>query len=190
MCQYVNQRLHAKIIKSHLSESSQSIPSNSDVPELTTDEESIIRYAAGYVPFKLLKKYENDSSDLAISAVECLSGMAINGEESSLLEYTTRWTSLVNRGGLFEINDATYMLFRDIEMIVRTYLFTVFRTSASRTENQRQAMIRAVSNNTDVQFHWSMVSVDVIDEHVIQLLKEIIGLWIIPSMGSLLLEHG
>ena len=58
---------------------------------------------------------------MAVSAVECLSAMAINGEESSLLEYTTRWTALVNRG-LFEINDATYVLFRDIEMKVRTHL--------------------------------------------------------------------
>ena len=125
VCQYVNQRLYASIIKSHLGDSSQSTPSNNDVPKLTTDEESIIRYAAGYVPFKLLKKYEKGSSDMAVSAVECLSAMAINGEESSLLEYTTQWTALVNRGGLFEINDATYMLFRDIEMKIRMYLFTV-----------------------------------------------------------------
>ena len=37
------------------------------------------------------------SSDMAVSAVECLSTMAINNEESSLLEYTTQWTVLVNR---------------------------------------------------------------------------------------------
>ena len=39
-------------------------------------------------------------------------------------------------------------------------------------------MIEAVSNDTDVQFHWSMISVDIADEHAIQLLKEIIGLWV------------
>ena len=179
VCQYVNQRLYASIIKSHLSDSSKSTLNSSDIPKLTTEEESIIRYAAGYVPFKLLKKKKKGSSDMAVSAVECLSAMAINGEESSLLEYTTRWTALVNRGGLFEINDATYMLFRDIEMKVRTYLFTVFRTSTSHVENQREAVIRAVSNDTDVQFHWSMVSVDItIEEHALQILREIIGLWV------------
>ena len=115
---------------------------------------------------------------MAVSAVECLSAIAINGEESSLMEYTTRWTALVNRG-LFEINDATYVLFRDIEMKVRTHLFTMFRTSASSMEGEREAVIKAVSNDTDVQFHWSMVSVDIADEqHAIQLLKEIIGLWV------------
>ena len=129
--------------------------------------------------FKLLKKYEKASSDLAISAVECLSAMAINGEESSLLEYTTRWTALVNRGGLFEINDGTYMLFRSIEMKVRSYMLTMFRSSTSNSEDQREAAIKAVSGSTDVQFHWSMVSVDITDEQqAIQLLKEIVGLWV------------
>ena len=85
------------------------------------------------------------------------------------------------------------MLFSDTEMKVRTYLFTLFRTSASNTENQREALIKAVSNDTDVQFHWSMVSVDVTDEqHAIQLLKEIIGLWVTIhgfSIAGAWLEH-
>ena len=87
MCQYVNQRLYASIIKSHLCQSSQSTPSTIDIPKLTTDEESIILYAAGYVPFKLLKNYIKGSSDMAVLAVECVSAMAINGEESSLLHW-------------------------------------------------------------------------------------------------------
>lgn len=164
VCQYVNKRLYASMIKSHLCQSSQSTPSTTDVSKLTTDEESIIRYAAGNIPFKLLKRYEKGSSDMGVSAVECLSAMAINGEESSSLDYTITWTALVNRGGLFEINDATYMLFRDIEMKVRTHLFTVFHTSASSMEGQREAVIKAVSNDTDVQFHWSMVSVDIAEK--------------------------
>ena len=75
---------------------------------------------------------------MAVSAVECLSAMAINGEDSSLLEYTTRWTALVNQR-LFEINNATYMLFRDIEMKVQTHLFTVsyqcFKYGRSKRSN-------------------------------------------------------
>lgn len=59
------------------------------------------------------------------------------------------------------------------------HLFTMFCTSASSMESQREAVIKAVSNDTNVLFHWSMVSVDIADEqHAIQLLKEIIGLWV------------
>ena len=94
---------------------------------LNEDEQNIIRYAAGYIPFKLLKKYEKSFSDLAISAVECLSTMAINGDESSLLEYTRSWTLQINRGALFENNDLSYELFKEIEMNVQHYLLTVFQ---------------------------------------------------------------
>ena len=46
-------------------------------------------------------------------------------------------------------------------------------------EGQREAVVKAVSKDTDIQFHWSMVSVDIADEqHAIQLLKAITGLWV------------
>ena len=38
---------------------------------------------------------------------------------------------------------------------------------------------QAVLNCDDIQFYWTMLSVDIVDEnHAIQLLKEVIGLWI------------
>ena len=47
--------------------------------------------------------------------MECLSTMAVNGDESSFLSYTLEWNRTVNRGGLFEVNDETYRLFKQIE---------------------------------------------------------------------------
>ena len=46
-------------MKSHLCEASQNVPSNVDVPELTADEENVIRYAAGYVPYNYLRSMKN-----------------------------------------------------------------------------------------------------------------------------------
>ena len=114
MYQHVNQMLYEKQIKSHFStecESANVELGSSEPPEITVDEENIIRYAAGYVPYKLLKKYEQQTSATAQYYVECLGNMAINGEESSLTEYTSQWISLCNRGGLFEINDMSYLMF-------------------------------------------------------------------------------
>ena len=116
--QHVNEKLYADLIKSHFSATMDS-HSSIDVPALTVDEENVIRYAAGFVPFKLLKRYEKSSSVDAVSFTECLSSLAVDGDESSLLEYTMKWTRLVNRGGLFEINDTAFMLFKEIELIVR-----------------------------------------------------------------------
>ena len=36
--------------------------------------------------------------------IECLSNMSVQGDESSLMEYTRKWTL---QGVLFEINDMT-----------------------------------------------------------------------------------
>ena len=48
--------------------------------------------------------------------IECLSNMSVLGDESSLMEYTRKWTLQVNREGLFEINDMTYNRFKEIEL--------------------------------------------------------------------------
>ena len=90
-------------------------PASCDYPEITVDEENIICYAAGYVPYKLMK-YKHQPLATSQYYVECLGNMAINCEESSLMEYTSRWISLCNRGGLFEISDISYLLFRYIEL--------------------------------------------------------------------------
>lgn len=89
------------------------------------------------MPFKLLKKHEKGSSVEAVQFVECLTSMAVNGEESDLMEYTRNWTCLVNRG-LFEINDTTYLLFREIELNLRKHLFLTLQpqTSAVAASNK------------------------------------------------------
>lgn len=58
--QHVNLTLFESILKSHtpVSQSSARCPA-SQLPTLSSDEENIIRYAAGYVPMKLMKKYES-----------------------------------------------------------------------------------------------------------------------------------
>ncbi len=92
--------LYAEIVKSKLCENT-SLRTHIDVPELTMDKENIGRYAAGFVPFKLLKRYEKKRDlDIALHAIECLSSMCVNGDESDILEYTRKWTLEVNRWGI------------------------------------------------------------------------------------------
>ena len=132
--QHDNQRLYTDLIKCHLSIDLGD--RTTEMSTITADEENILRYAAGYVPFKLLK-YEKSPSGCII---ECLS-QAVDGEESSLLEYTTKWTTLVNRGWLFEINDTAYMLFREIELKVRKHLFIAFERSTSMSDYDKRKTI-------------------------------------------------
>ena len=83
--QYVNQELYSGIIKVRRA-SGRTIATKAS--SMSKEEENVVRYAAGYVPFALLNKHERSLAETAAFFVECLSGMAINGEESSFLEYT------------------------------------------------------------------------------------------------------
>ena len=64
------------------------------------DQENVLRYAAGYVPFKLLQKYKKKDTEEAAAIVDCLSKMAVAGEDSSFLAYTTEWNKAITRGSL------------------------------------------------------------------------------------------
>ena len=176
--QHINQKLYSDLIKSRFSKK----PSEStvDIPELTTDEENVIRYIAGYVPFKLLKRYEQSVCEESEEFIECLSSMAVNGEESTLMEYTRKWCMLVDRGGLFEVNDTAYSLFLVIELKVRKQLIIIFNGGSTLgKEDRRQTITRAVAGDEDVQFYWTLLSVDITDEiKATMLLSEMIGLWV------------
>ena len=101
--------------------------------------------------------------------------MVVNGEESSLQEYTLEWT---NRGGLFEVNDETFRLFREIEIKMVWHL-TVVLSRQVAVPGQKDLIINTVGNDEDVQFLWALLSCDIREEdHVIILLKDIINLWL------------
>ena len=122
-----------------------------------------------------LKKHEKTFSEKSVEFVECLSKMAVNGDESSFLLYTLEWSS---RGGLFEINDEAYRLFKEIEMKMQKQLLSILESSLS-LPGKRELVIDAVAGDDDVQFLWVLLSCDITDEEdAICLLKEIIGLWL------------
>lgn len=175
--QQVNQKLYSDLVNCHLS--TKIDDSTVKAPALTRDEENILRYAAGYIPFKLLNQYEkNLSSQTTDGIIECLSTMAVNGEESTLLEYTTKWIELVNRGGLFEINDIAYTFFKEIEMKVRKKLFIAFDTKTV-DQDLRESIVNSIASDDDVQFYWTILSVDIESEvQATKVLKQIIGTWL------------
>jgi hypothetical protein len=171
--QYVNQKLYGDLIDSYFKPRIEGRVI--EVPELTGDEENILRYAAGYVPYKLLKKYEKTDS---VGVMECLTAMAVNGEEGDLLQYTTKWIEIVNRGGLFELNDTAYAFFREIEKEIRKHLYMCFHQHTAAVD-QRETIIHSTASNDDVQFYWTMLSVDIESEkQAAEVLKQIIGLWL------------
>ena len=181
--QQVNQKLFEDVLKTYFQVPSQAASaiapaSAHQSSELDEEEEQIVRYAAGFVPMSLLKKHEKESTDKSVEFVECLTKMAVNGDESSFLSYTLEWSRTVNRGGLFEINDDTYRLFKHIEMRMQNQLRAMLNSPLS-LPGKREIIIDSVASDDDVQFLWVLLSCDITEEDdAVYLLKEVIGLWL------------
>ena len=95
---------------------------------LTVREQNAIRYTAWYVATKLTNKYKRHSSNPTLKEklfVAVLSNMtAVNqppGVET-LDDYTRLWSELIDRGGLYHINDDVYHLIEVVELVVRCHL--------------------------------------------------------------------
>ena len=108
--QSANKELFEMILQAQfsVSTSSQSCAATSSQSlELPSDELNALRYACGYVPYALLKRYEKRSSNKYDEFIECLGEMAVHSDVGSedFLSYTREWLEKVNRGGLFPLND-------------------------------------------------------------------------------------
>eukprot|EP00118_Oscarella_pearsei_P015513 m.140398 g.140398 ORF g.140398 m.140398 type:complete len:302 (+) comp38303_c0_seq10:318-1223(+) len=160
-------------------------PSMAPPMELTDEEENALRYAAGYVPYKLLKRYEGNSERSAEIYRQCLQSMEVQDEvcvnsshqdhSYTFGDYTTVWLETVNRGGLFKIADVTYRFFYSIELKVRATLPQQLLSQSSTKE----AVVAAVENDDKVQHLWEALS-SVIDDSVLasSLLHKIVILWV------------
>ena len=105
--QTVNQEQYEDKVKANFAVASGSV--TSQTANLSHGEECSLRYAAGYVPFIMLRKYEKCTSDTSVQYIECLSNMAIYSGETDFFKYTGAWIEQINGGSLFEVNDTTYI---------------------------------------------------------------------------------
>ena len=78
-------------------------PSPSCHQQLGADEENIIRYMAGYIPFKLLKVYKRKNTEAAAEVGDCLRAMAQSDLEDDFYVYTQEWTKAISRGCVFTV---------------------------------------------------------------------------------------
>ncbi len=90
-----------------------STQANVQTQPLTTLESNAVRYMAGYVAVSLLKKYRKPSKNIKVQEkrslfVKVLSQMKCTnqpGEPTTAYEYSKLWSELIDRGGLYHIND-------------------------------------------------------------------------------------
>ena len=73
--------------------------------------------------------------------IECLTAMAVNGEERYVLEYTRKWICLVNHGGFFEIDDTVFEFIKAIEMEVRKKLLMAFDRNGDQDDLRESIVV-------------------------------------------------
>ena len=114
--QLVLQLLMDRILKKLLENQAKAVKkyeSSEPVRPLTSLESNAVRYMAGYVAIKLLKRYQKPTKhpDLKIKHqlfVKVLREMqAANqpGDVDTLSDYTCLWSEMIDRGGLYHISD-------------------------------------------------------------------------------------
>lgn len=178
--QYVNEKVLEWTIKEKIDTS----PALSEPDELTMDELNTLRYVAGYVPFKLKKRFKKSSHPFKVEFLSCLDTMnnddgsgSTHDDVDSFETYTKKWISIINRGGLFQINHDVFVFFHSIEFEVRRHLQLLLLQQSLLSKDD---IMDEVLNDLDVQQHWSSIATqaDVDEDAAQQLLKEIVQLWL------------
>ena len=186
LTQMINDKLFEDLVKHHTTTSVEVDLSKSSKKQLSSLEESIIRYATGYVPHTLIKQFESRKDKKYAVFVDCLLSMSATCEDSvecSFFDYTKRWTELINRGGLFEINDQSFRLFKEIESTLQMKLQSAMLESAKAVttvdRSYKHRIISEVTSDDDVLFYWSLCAVQIINEQEsTELLTQIVELWL------------
>ena len=184
LMQSVYDEIYSLLVKEYFNAKSQSSPSaalslSGSTVTHTEDELNAMRYACGYTPRVLLKKYETRNGNVYSQYVHCLGNMAVEREGDDLLSYTRKWLAQANRGGLFTLNNNSFSLFIEIERCVRILLPQRMIQNDNDKASFKKSLHDRISREKNIQFYWSMLSEEIEEEkHSEALLEEIISLWV------------
>ena len=145
------------------------VESTDDEASLDFEECSAIRYAAGYVLRSLTKKLSRSKNKQEL--INCVQEMAEGADEST--DSSTEWVRAVDRGGLIHVNDSTYNVFAEIELVVRKHL----KRKRARDQDLH-GLVDLIVSDEKVLFSWSIASVNWEEEDAEVLLTMIADHWV------------
>ena len=126
--------------------------------KLNKNEEQVLAYVAGYIPFAMRKHYDKlVNNSTACKYVDILTKWATDGPytgQFSFLNYTRDWITAQNRGKLFQPNARVYLFFRAVENETRKHLNTTLM-GKYRDVNLKELLSNKLSNNYLIQKYWT-----------------------------------
>ncbi len=91
--------------------------------------------------------------------------MAVAGEGETVLDYTKKWFDMVNRGGLYPLNENAFSMFVEIEKIVR---HTLLKHVLCGDNDKQLFRTNVHEESEDVLFYWCLLSPDIDDHELLQ----------------------
>ena len=155
--------------------------------EISPAEEQVIYYVAGYIVFALRKKYisllrskpHNCSVKAALQFLDSINTtQSANMSGNSYEEFVRKWTKLVSRGYLIEVNQEMYYFVKQVEIVVRSILNTQFIIQY-HGEDLRDIIQKKISDSMIVTESWNSLSRTISNETLANVLrKQIVVKWI------------
>ena len=150
---------------------------------LSEIEKNAVRYTAGYVIRKLEEKFSKQQSQESKECKAALLVMAgkLNTRDSREQEHSSnKWINIVNRGGLYFVEDVVYDLFVTIESLVDSKLSQIMKECGKGIEQVKKENLAWVCKDEDVQGIWNQISPNSIEEEEVRqdLLREIAHMWV------------
>ncbi len=131
---------------------------------MNKNEEQVLAYVAGYIPFALHKHYKrqfknNTAEKYAKLLLKwCSNSLKYEGQYS-FLEYTTHWIQAQSRGKLFQPNPRLFLLFRAAENETRKHL-TASVISKYRDISINELLKQKLSSSYLIQQYWTTLTED------------------------------
>lgn len=135
---------------------------------ISSDDQSALRYVAGFVCRKVREKLESSSTnerhknDMILTLLE-FRGSGIHSQHES-----EDWISSLDRGGLWHVTDDVFTFFCYMEEVIRHY----FRRSNTKGSDLTE-VTKSVVTNEEVLFQWCLLSLE-LDHKVGEQLRDMI----------------
>ena len=148
---------------------------NQSAPTISTEEEKVIRYAAGYILRTLKRKLQRSSNPLKKHMIAAITDL-VGDELNDVDEESTKWVQSVDCGGLVHISNNVFLFFCSIEEALRVH-FKLSNTEPL-SSGMKSTIMTEIIENDNVVFHRSLVATTEDDDTQQELLKQIVDHWV------------
>lgn len=140
--------------------------------DITPTEENALRYISGYVISKLKKRIAKSEHTLKNELLVAIKEFMDDDDDSGS---SSRWTSLVDRGGLCRVNEDTYTFFYEMEVVLKRFL--CIEKVTDMDSKFKEVVFSAMRSDEDVVYVWSKITAEIGEAASKYLFNQIITLY-------------